>query len=189
MLEQELLVRTVRVMDRHNIDYMLTGSYASSLQGHPRSTHDIDIVVKVSTTQVHELIAAFPPPKYYLEEMSAIEAIEHKDMFNVVEIDSGNKIDFWLLTDSPFDRSRFSRRNAETFMGQQIFVSSPEDTILAKLKWAKLSGGSQKQFTDALRVYEVQYGRLDVDYLERWVEKLDIKTLWKQLTDEAEIEI
>lgn len=38
MLEQELLVRTVQVMDEYNIKYMLTGSYASSLQGLPRST-------------------------------------------------------------------------------------------------------------------------------------------------------
>ncbi len=39
-------------------------------------------------------------------------------------------------------------------------------TILAKLRWAKLSGGSEKQFTDALRVFEVQAGELDLDYLE-----------------------
>jgi hypothetical protein len=28
-------------------------------------------------------------------------------------------------------------------------------TILMKLRWAALSGGSERQFTDALRVYEV----------------------------------
>jgi len=40
-------------------------------------------------------------------------------------------------------------------MDTEIWVSSPEDTILAKLRWANLSGGSEKQFIDALRVYEV----------------------------------
>jgi hypothetical protein len=38
-----------------------------------------------------------------------------------------------------------------------------------KLKWAKLSGGSEKQFTDALRVYEIQYVNLDLSYMETWV--------------------
>ncbi|MFB0554036.1 MAG: hypothetical protein ACETWQ_12085, partial [Phycisphaerae bacterium] len=61
-----------------------------------------------------------------------------------------------------------------------------EDTILAKLRWAKLCGGSEKQFTDALRVYEVQYGKLDLDYIEHWAEELDVKSLWKRITDEAE---
>ncbi len=110
-------------------------------------------------------------------------------MFNMIDLKTGGKVDFWILADEAFDRSRFPRKISEDFMGLKLQVSTPEDTILAKLKWAKLSGGRQKQFADALRVYEVQYGRLDVDYLERWVEKLDIKTLWKQLTDEAEIAI
>jgi len=65
-------------------------------------------------------------------------------------------------------------------------VSSPEDTILAKLRWAKLCGGSEKQFTDALRVYEVQYGKLDLDYIEHWAEELDVKSLWKRTLDELE---
>jgi len=67
-----------------------------------------------------------------------------------------------------------------------MLVSSPEDTILAKLRWAKQSGGSEKQFTDALRVYEVQYEKLDIDYLEQWVKKLNVESLWKRLVDEAE---
>ncbi len=66
-------------------------------------------------------------------------------------------------------------------------VSSPEDTILAKLRWAKLSGGSEKQFTDALCVYEVQYGKLDTDYMEHWAKKLDIESLWIRPINEAEI--
>ena len=86
----------------------------------------------------------------------------------------------------PGSRSRFSRRYSEDFSGLQVQVSSPEDTILAKLSWAKLSGGSEKQFADALHVYEVQYGKLDLDYLNQWAEKLDVKPLWKRLTDEAE---
>jgi hypothetical protein len=70
-------------------------------------------------------------------------------------------------------------------MGLKMQVSSPEDTILVKLRWANLSGGSEKQFTDALRVYEVQYEKLDIDYLERWAKKLDIELLWNRLKDEA----
>ncbi len=66
-------------------------------------------------------------------------------------------------------------------------VSSPEDTILAKLRWAKLSGGSEKQFTDALRVYEVQRGKLDMEYLELWAKTLDVAPLWRKLLNEAEI--
>ena len=69
----------------------------------------------------------------------------------------------------------------------RITVSSPEDTILVKLRWAKLSGGSEKQFTDALRVYEVQFERLDMDYLRCWAKKIGVAPMLKRLTDEAEV--
>lgn len=86
-------------------------------------------------------------------------------MFNLIDVKSGDKADFWILTDEPFDRSRFARKYEENVLGMTLKVSSPEDTILAKLRWAALSGGSEKQFIDALRVYEVQSGKLDMEYL------------------------
>ncbi len=188
MSQQELLKKVIQALELAGIPYMITGSIASSLQGEPRSTHDIDILVAIQKPKANELSRAFQQGDFYLDEPSILDAIENHSMFNMIDLKTGGKVDFWILTDEAFDRSRFSRKISEDFMGLKLQVSTPEDTILAKLKWAKLSGGSQKQFTDALRVYEVQYGRLEVDYLERWVEQLDIKTLWKQLTDEAEIE-
>ena len=43
----------------------------------------------------------------------------------------GDKVDFWILTDEPFDRSRFARKYEEDMLGFGFMVSRPEDTILA----------------------------------------------------------
>ncbi|MFH1096953.1 MAG: hypothetical protein ABH886_00780 [Candidatus Desantisbacteria bacterium] len=186
MSQQELLKKVIQVLDRTGIQYMITGSVVSSLQGEPRSTHDIDMVIAIQKSVATKLVEAFPPPNFYLDEESIFDAINRQSMFNLIDVNAGDKVDFWILTDDSFDHSRFSRKVSEEFMGLKMQVSSPEDTILSKLRWAKLSGGSEKQFTDALRVYEVQYGKLDIDYLEHWVKKLNIESLWKQLVDEAE---
>ena len=186
MSQQELLKKVIQELDRAGIQYMLTGSAVSSLQGEPRSTHDIDIVIAIEKLKAHELVEAFPPPDFYLEEESLLDAINRRSMANLIELKGGDKVDFWILTNELFDQSRFSRKYSEKFMGIGMQVSSPEDTILAKLRWARLSGGSEKHFTDALRVYEVQYGKLDMAYLEQWVKKLYVESLWKRLIDEAE---
>lgn len=186
MSQQKLLARVVQVFDEHNIQYMLTGSVASSLHGEPRSTHDIDIVVAITKSSSQTLVDAFPPPDFYLDKASIISAIEEKGMFNLIDASEGDKVDFWILTDEPFDQSRFARRISEELVGVKVHVTAPEDIILAKLKWAKESGGSQKHFTDALRVYEVQHDVLDRRYLERWAKELHIEDLWKRLTEEAE---
>jgi hypothetical protein len=187
MSQQELLKETITALESAGIDYMLTGSLVSSLQGEPRLTHDIDLVVKIRKAAVDALARAFPPGEFHLDKQSIYEAISSQGMFNIIDIREGDKIDFWLLTDSPFDRSRFARKYAVEFMGLRIYVSSPEDTIMAKLRWAKLGGGSEKHFGDALRVYEVQYGRLDIVYLEEWALKLEVAESWERLKSEAEV--
>jgi len=186
MSQQELLGQVLQVLEEKGIRYMMTGSIVSSLQGEPRSTHDMDMVVEIQEEHANELVEAFPAPDYYLEKDSILDAIRSRSSFNLIDVKCGDKVDFWILTDEPFDQSRFSRRCTETFSGLRMQVSTPEDTILAKLWWAKLSGGSEKQFTDALSVYEVQSGKLDQDYLERWAKELEVQSLWERLGEEAE---
>jgi len=187
MSQQKLLRRIIQALDDAHIEYMVTGSIVSSLQGEPRSTHDIDMVVALVRTAVKDLIKAFPSPDFYLDEKSIFDAINNRGMFNLIDSNEGDKVDFWILTDEPFDRSRFSRKYDEEVLGMQITVSSPEDTILAKLRWAKLSGGSEKQFTDALRVYEVQFEKLNMDYLHSWAKKIGVESVLQKLQEEAEI--
>ncbi len=187
MSQQELLTKVIQALEGAGIEYMVSGSLVSSLQGEPRSTHDIDVVVALRRSTAHALVRAFSSPDYYLTEESILEAIQDQGMFNLMDVNSGDKVDFWILTDDPFDCSRFQRRYAEEAMGIRIMVSSPEDTILMKLKWAKLSGGSEKQYTDALRVYEVQFEKLDMDYLVHWSEKLSVDSLLRRIQEEAEV--
>jgi hypothetical protein len=75
------------------------------------------------------------------QELLTLEAIRHHGMFNVIDNEDGGKVDFWILTGEPFDRSRFARRVRIQALGTALSISSPEDTILAKLRWALLSGG------------------------------------------------
>lgn len=165
---------------------MITGSIASSLQGEPRATHDIDLIVRMGPKEVESLLNAFPSPDYYAEESAVRDAVSSGGMFNIVEAAEGDKIDFWLLTETPFDRSRFSRKHSEEVFGITIQVSSPEDTILAKLHWSKLSEGSEKHFQDALRVFEVQSELLDLGYLQDWAERLSVTDLFERVRREAE---
>jgi len=185
MLQSELLTKAINLLCEAEIEYMLTGSIASSLQGEPRATHDIDILINIDHRSVPHLLNAFTPPQFYISEEAIYDAIKYNSMFNVIDTTNANKIDFWLITADPFDQSRFKRKQEENIVGISMKVSTPEDTILMKLKWGKLSGGSEKQFTDALRVYELQFSNLDLDYLETWIIKLEVNDIWERLKTEA----
>ena len=185
MSQPELLTKVISFLEQHGLEYMVTGSVVSSLQGEPRATHDVDIVVNIKNTAISILTKAFPAPNYYLSEDAIKDAIKRKSMFNLLDATGGDKVDFWLLTDEPFDQARFSRKYFEEMPGIAMYVSRPEDTILMKLKWAKLSGGSVKQMTDARRVYELQYAFLDLGYIQTWIKELKLKEEWNTLKNEA----
>lgn len=88
-------------------------------------------------------------PEFYLDREMILDAIRSRSSFNLLHPSSGNKVDFWILRNTEFDASRFSRRQKENVFGMGMWVTAPEDTILSKLDWAKQSGGSEKQLADA----------------------------------------
>lgn len=186
MSQLDLLRHVVATLEEARIEYMITGSIASSLQGEPRATHDLDVVVAIQESDVAAVLAAFPQPRFYVDGDAIREAIRTGGMFNVIEAAEGDKVDFWMLTAEPFDRSRFSRRIRERALGLEFQVSSPEDTILMKLRWSRMAGGMSKTYVDALRVYEVQKEALDHDYVGDWAQRLEVADLWQRLQREAE---
>jgi hypothetical protein len=184
--QQALLERLVAALERAGLPYMLTGSLVSSLQGEPRATYDVDLVIDVRPEDTPQLIAAVTAPDLYLDEQALADAVARRSVFNVIQTASGDKADFWPLTDDAFDRERFSRRRVVEALGLRLWVSAPEDTILIKLRWSMASGGSEKQFVDALRVYEVQAGGLDAQYLRDWAARLGVSGLLDELLRQAE---
>jgi hypothetical protein len=174
MSQQALLTRIVEALDGAGIPYMLTGSLASSLQGEPRASHDIDLVVDIAVAEVARVTRALSGPDIYLDEHAVGDAARRRTMFNLIDSSSGDKAAFWLLTDDPFDRERFARRRRVEALGLELSVSAPEDTILMKLRWSAQAGGSEKQLGDVLRVYELQAGSLDEAYLDVWSARLEV---------------
>ncbi|MDR2671832.1 MAG: hypothetical protein LBC35_00750 [Coriobacteriales bacterium] len=145
------------------------------MQGEPRATHDIDIVVEVLPGKIEAFLGEFSPNDYYYDIDSAKAAIKTGDMFNILSLTSGDRVDIWPLGTSAFDQSRFLRRQTVVLFDRAVKVSSSEDTILMKLLWAKMSGGSDKQLYDAARVYELQLDVLDESYIALWIEKLGLE--------------
>ena len=78
MSQQELLKKVIQSLDDDETQYLITVSVASSLQGEPRSTHDIDLVVAIERSDAKKLVKAFPSPDFYLDEGSIVDAINRQ---------------------------------------------------------------------------------------------------------------
>jgi hypothetical protein len=54
----DIALRVARTLEQLGIAYFLGGSLASSLQGEPRATNDIDLVVDLDTAKVEAFASA-----------------------------------------------------------------------------------------------------------------------------------
>lgn len=91
-------------------------------------------------------------------------------------------IEFFLLSDDPHDRERFSRRRRVTIAGREAWVQTPEDVIIMKLRWSK-QALRPKDFNDAQGVAAVQGERLDWPYIERWTKIHGTDHLLREVRD------
>lgn len=185
MSQEEFFATVVQILNRLNISYMLTGSVASSFYGEPRSTHDIDFVVAIVSSDAKRLTKSFEQTRYYLSEEAIQEAIAHGNPFNMIDSHTGLKADFWPLKSDSYHLMCFSRRKKHRIFGNDTYIATPEDMILTKLEWCKLSGGSEVQFKDVLGIYEVQRKSLDFEYIYKWSEYLGVKELVDRLSEES----
>lgn len=162
---------------------MLTGSFASSIHGETRTTHDVDLVIDPTAGRLKRFVAALPPAEYYVSLPAALVALERRSQFNVIELEENWKVDLIVRKERRFSRVEFDRRSDADYAGARIKVATPEDVILAKLEWAK-AGGSLRQIEDAAGILKVQTA-LDDAYLTEWVRELGVEAQWQAACEAA----
>jgi hypothetical protein len=182
----EVLQRISSALDRAEIAYMLTGSFAGAYYGSLRSTQDIDLVISGSELELKEFFRALPDDEYYADLSAALDAFRRESLFNVIDLKSGWKIDMIIRKSRPFSLEEFRRRRRVNMTEASIFVASPEDVILSKIEWAKL-GRSQRQIEDAAAILKIHQNSLDRRYLEKWVEELILQSEWQDALRVASI--
>jgi hypothetical protein len=175
-----------QALDRLGLPYALGGSMASSIYGISRHTNDADVMVPPFPGREKELIDALGAD-YYASEPAIRQAILKRSSFNLINTRTGFKVDVFIPPDDPFERSGMARRRAlEVEGGQTIYLLSPEDVLLSKLRWYRLGDEvSEQQWKDVLGLVKTQRPRLDEAYLEHWAGHLRVTDLLDRVFAEA----
>ena len=166
---ENTLKKVAKILQNLKIPYLVTGGVAVVVWGRPRYTADIDLIIELKKNKVKEFVATLLK-EGYVDEDVVYEALKYKSEFNFIDNETSMKVDFWILDDSGFDRSRLKRVVVRKVFGQKVHFSSPEDLILKKLLWFKESK-STRQLEDIHSILEIIKRKLDFKYLRKWARK------------------
>ena len=187
-VQAQLLKDITNFLSSHKIPYMITGSWSSIYYGRPRASHDIDFVVELPVENIERTMQLFSQlPDTFMVQLDTVkEGIEHKSQFQALHLSTMLKMDFWILTDTEFDKRRFLRRKKIKLFNQSMEMATPEDTIIQKLIWYS-KGGIEKHLVDAAFVLQIQGRNLDQKYLQNWIKKLKLGKNYKE-TEKIDLE-
>jgi hypothetical protein len=184
MSQLGFLTTVAERLEHVGIPYMVVGSHASGFHGQARATQDVDIVVDPTSDQLDAFVEGFAEG-YYVSQEAARDALQRRAVFNVIDLDGGWKADIIIRKERPFSIEEFKRRQSMSLEGRLMPVASPEDVILTKLEWNRITP-SERQVSDALAVAVMHRENLDRDYLKRWAEALRISQSLEQLLTDAD---
>jgi hypothetical protein len=169
----------IDVFDRLGAAYSIGGSIASAFAGEPRSTLDVDIVVDLTLADV-DIVENALDNEFYFDRDRLRQAVNDRASVNLIHVESSTKIDLFIAGGTPLDGALLQRRRHEAVGDppRHIFVHTPEDILLQKLRWFRLGGEtSDRQWRDVVGIVQVQGARLDHSYLSEGAAQLGVGDL------------
>lgn len=179
MTTQEIVRKFVDALEQLGVPYMLVGSLSSNAYGVARNTQDADFVAQLERITISQLATKLWPD-FQLNPQSSFETITAttQHVFDVPTEDF--KVELFLLSNDPHDRARFERRRQLQVLGGPVYLPSPEDVVITKLRWFR-QGYRQKDLSDAREVIAVSGPQLDWAYIERWCDEHGTRQLLDDL--------
>jgi hypothetical protein len=176
----------IEALNAAGVDYLIGGAIAEWAWGEPRATQDVDLVVNIPIKSVNKLSKELKKRDMLIPAEIILDNIleDRADIpINAIHMYSGLKADLYPVREGDeLRQSAFQRRQQVNYgppIGK-VYIHSPEDLILYKLIYFGLSQQS-KHSRDIAAILKSKKDELDLDYIEGWVIRLGLSSLWKEM--------
>lgn len=160
------------VLNDSKLDYMLTGALAASYYGVPRTTVDVDVVVKLAPENTNFLATQLKSAGLRVSERKMEAAF--KSGFKIITLED-EKTPFTV--DIIFSEKKLDKKKG-SILGIPTYYQTPEALILAKLRMIKATIPKERALKD----------KDDVKAILRYT-KVNLKTLKDKASEEKTISI
>ncbi|MCY4411559.1 MAG: hypothetical protein OXC27_13950 [Caldilineaceae bacterium] len=176
-------------LEELGVQYLIGGAVAVWGWGEARTTRDFDVVVDLPLEQM----ARFSESLRDREMLVPVEVMLDLYMspadlpINAIHMPTGYKLEIFLLRpDDPLRAVALQRRLLVDF-GPNIgeaYVHSPEDLILYKLQYYRLSSQPKHIRDIGSIIAMVGDASLEHDYLTQWIDRLALQEIWQEIQEQ-----
>jgi hypothetical protein len=178
---EDQVLEVVRALNDAGVRYMVVGSLSSNVYGIPRSTKDADFVVELTDSAIQSIVQSLGDA-YLLDPQMSFETITGTFRYRLKHVASAFLIELFLISDDSHDQARFARRRRTQLAGQDVYVPTPEDVIITKLRWSR-HGNRHKDVDDVRGILSVQGNKIDWDYLNLWCDRHGTRALLDRIRE------
>lgn len=171
-------------------EYMLGGALAVMAYAEARATQDVDVVLNLPLESIQDFSRELAQRQVLIPADLILERFIHPQgdtPLSGIHLHSGQRADIFLLQEGdPLRVSALARKrliDLGTPLGV-VYVHAPEDLILYKLRYFAISE-QDKHIRDIAALIYAQPGKLDEEYLNKWVESLGLEAYWQRVQAEA----
>ncbi len=150
----------------------------------------LDLVVNIPIKSVNKLSKELKKRDMLIPAEIILDSIieDRADIpINAIHMYSGLKADLYPVREGDeLRQSAFQRRQHVDYgppIGK-VYIHSPEDLILYKLLYLSLSQ-QPKHSRDIAAILRAKKDQLDFSYIDTWVDRLGLGSLWKEILDNA----
>jgi hypothetical protein len=172
-----LITLFVAPLNRLGVEYMVTGSLATSIYGDPRLTHDIDLVIALPDNAIAGLHDAFDSEEFYVPPLEVIAVEARRSLhghFNIIHSATALKADVYTIGEDSLHHWAMDRRQGTVIDGQMVWLAPPEYVALRKLQYFR-DGGSDKHLRDVRAMLRQLGPEIDRSVLEAEASRLGLE--------------
>lgn len=174
---RDTIADVMRWIAAEQLEATVIGGVAAGLQGKPRLTEDVDLVVVDADAE-----ALIVSGKRYGFEPRFADALEFSRRTRVLLMRHRSGVDVDLsLGVLPFERELIERAQTVDAAGLHIDIATPEDLIIMKALARR-----PQDIADIAGIIEVQ-GHLDIERIRRWVREFSAILEMPEILDDLEV--
>ena len=183
---QDFVRLVIQALEAADVQYMIGGAVAAWAWGEPRATLDLDVVVNVPIESVSRLSKELAKRDMLVPADILLDNILETRVdlpINAIHMHSGYKADLYPLREGDELRASAFERRQKIDLGEplgEVYLHSPEDLLVYKLWYYSLSQQT-KHIRDITSIVLTLGDQLDYQYIQLWVNKKGLASLWGEL--------